>query len=430
MSSPPAISARAAFQHKNFSLYQAARFIQVIGVDMQAVAIAWQVYALTGDPLHLGYIGLAHFVPFVALIVVGGHTADRFDRHRIFAASLVAQGVCALALLTLTWSQNSSVGPIYLVMVVFGGVRAFGMPATQALLPNLVPPEHFTNAVTWSSTVRQVATIAGPAAGGLLYGFAGGAGAVYLTSAISLGLAFGLALGLRPRRVIFESRPASWSTVLAGFGYVWRNRLLLGSMSMDLFAVLLGGAVALLPVYAKDILHVGPSGLGILRSAPAVGAATLAVALAHRPLQRRAGAVMLWCVALFGVATVVFGLSTHFVLSVVALAVLGASDMVSMVVRLTLEQIATPEEMRGRVGAVNGMFIGASNELGEFRAGISASLFGAVPAVVMGGVGTLLVVGLWSRWFPELRRIDRLEVPQAGNDPGGARKLVSSGGAR
>ncbi len=410
MPSPPAISARAAFGHPDFRRYQIARFIQVIGIEMQSVAMGWQVYLLTDDPLHLGYIGLAQFIPFVTLSILGGHTADRYDRHRIFALALVGQTLCALALWGFSLSGMQQVWPIYVVTVGLGTIRAFSMPATQALLPNLVPPEHFTNAVTWGSTVRQIATITGPAVGGLVLGATHGTASVYALEAVSLAAAFSFAVRLKPRPMVREIREVSWSTVLAGFHYVWKQRLLLSTMSMDLFAVLLGGAVALLPVFAKDILQVGPQGMGILRSAPAVGAATMAVMLAYFPLRRRVGLTMLWCVALFGVATIVFGLSRNFALSVGALVVLGASDMVSMVVRMTLEQIATPEEMRGRVGAVNGMMIGASNELGEFESGAVAALLGVTTAVVVGGVGTLLVVALWSWWFPELRKIDTLDA--------------------
>ena len=276
-------------------------------------------------------------------------------------------------------------------------------------MPSLVPAEHFASGVAWSSTVWEIAAIAGPALGGLGYRVFGGAGGVYLSCASLYGAGAVVLLTMRPRIEQMDTRATTLRTLLAGIAYVWQKKVVLGSISLDLFAVLFGGATALLPVYARDILHVGATGLGILRSAPAVGAALMALVIAQRPLRRRAGPVMLACVAIFGVATVVFGLSTSFWLSLVALAVLGASDMVSVVVRSTLVQLQTPPAMRGRVSAVNMVFIGASNELGEMESGLTAAWFGTVPAVVLGGIGACLVVGLWTLLFPELRKVDRLE---------------------
>ena len=277
-------------------------------------------------------------------------------------------------------------------------------------MPQLVPIEHFPNAVALGATVFQVATILGPAVGGVIYGWTKGASAVYATSVVCYIAAVAMALAMKIRTGRLEHRAASLETVLAGFHYVFREKVILGSISLDLFAVLLGGAVALLPVYAREILHVGPWGLGLLRSAPAVGATIMAIALAHRPLRRRAGAVMLMCVAGFGVFTIIFGLSRSLILSLAALVVVGATDMVSIIVRSTVVQIATPQEMRGRVSAVNLLFVGASNEFGQFESGITAQWLGTVPAVVMGGIGTLIVVGTYAWRFPELRNVDRLTV--------------------
>jgi MFS family permease len=391
---------------------------------MQAVAVGWQVYALTGRKLDLGLVGLAQFVPFILFSLVGGHAADRFDRRRILLVCYGLQAACALLLFGFAVRELRDVRLIYAALALFGIARAFSAPAQQALLPHLVPPELFSRAIAVASSVRQVATISGPALGGalwVLYGWGedvpaqaatgakSGASLVYAVSAAAALLALGFLGVMRVRTGRMEPAELSWKTLLAGVRFVRSKRLLLGSISLDLFAVFLGGAVALLPVYAQDILRVGPLGLGLLRSAPAVGATAIAIVLARWPLRRRAGVRMLWCVLGFGVATSVFGLSRSFALSLAALVALGAFDNVSVVVRLTLEQIATPSEMRGRVGAVNMMFIGASNELGDFESGVTAQWFGTIPAVVAGGVGTCLVVALWAWLFPELRRVDRLE---------------------
>jgi len=298
--------------------------------------------------------------------------------------------------------------PIFAVLLLVGITRAFSGPASQALVPQLVPEEHFGNAVAWAASIFQASTVLGPAVGGLIYGWSHGAHSVYGASACVYVASFAFVLMMHVRTGRMEKKDVSIETLLAGFRYVWEEKIILGSISLDLFAVLLGGAVALLPVYAQDILHVGPRGLGVLRSMPAAGAALMAVLLAHRPLQRRSGAVMFVAVAIFGVSTIVFGLSHSLTISLIALFVVGASDMISVVVRSTLVQIATPPEKRGRVSAVNLLFIGASNELGQFESGITAQWMGAVPAVVFGGIGTLVVVGLWSRLFPELRNLDRL----------------------
>jgi MFS family permease len=399
---------RIAFQYPNFRLYQAARFLAIAAAEMQSVAVGWQVYEITKRPLDLGLVGLAQFLPGILLFLVAGHAADRIPRKHIIAACFAGFAVCSALLLVFTMHGLTSVHPIYIILVMIGIVRAFNGPAGQAFLPLLVPEEHFPNAVAWGSSFFQAATIFGPTIGGILYGLSGGPEIVYGVAAVAFVIGFILILFIRVAAVQRPRGSATLQSVLAGFHYVRQNKLVLGTISLDLFAVLLGGAVALLPVYAREILHVGPWGLGILRSAPGVGAVIMAVALAHHPLRRRAGAIMLWCVAGFGVFTIVFGLSRNIVLSLVALLMVGACDMVSVIVRSTLVQLATPDDMRGRVSAVNMIFIGASNEFGQFESGITAQWFGTVPAVVFGGVGTLVVVALWAWMFPQLRKVNEL----------------------
>jgi MFS family permease len=403
----PAASSRVAFHYPDFRLLLGARFASTLATQMQSVAIAWQVYELTHRPLDLGFVGLAQFLPVALLTLVSGQAADRFDRRAIVLLSQTAQVVCSLALFAYARLPSPAVDPIYALLVLLGVARAFNGPANQALLPELVPPEHFGNAVAWSQSSRYVAIILGPSLGGLLYAAFDGPG-VYIASALLFFAAALLTLAIATRTGRLEKREVSVDTLLAGIRYVYRSKLVLGCISLDLFAVLLGGAVALLPIYARDILHVGPTGLGLLRTAPAVGAALMGVVLAYRPLRRRAGASMLASVACFGLATIVFGLSRSFVVSLVALALTGAFDMVSVVVRGTLVQLATPPAMRGRVGAVNVLFIGASNELGEFESGVTAALLGTVPAVVLGGLGTCVIVALFAWWFPELRKVESL----------------------
>jgi MFS family permease len=402
--------AGVAFQYREFRLYQAARFAMTIGMQMQGVAVGWQVYAITRRPLDLGYVGLALFLPAVVFSLLTGHIADRFNRRNVLLACQLLLGLCFFLLLMGARSQSPSVLHIYAVLTIVGACRAFAGPAGAALMPNLVPAPHFPNAVAWSASIWQVSTVVGPALGGIVYGIAGGPASVY---ALSLGLmltAAALVWKIRAPAQVAQPGPTSWERLSAGIRYVWRNKIILGSISLDLFAVLLGGAVALLPVFARDILHVGPAGLGALRSAPGLGALLVALALAFRPLDRRAGPIMLGCVALFGIATIVFGLSRNFAISVAALFIAGACDMVSVFVRQTLVQLTTPDAMRGRVSAVNLVFIGASNELGEFESGLTAAWFGTVPAVVIGGVGTCLVVLACSLLFPELARVDRLSA--------------------
>jgi len=403
----------AAFQFSGFRLYQIARFCIVFCTEMQSVAVGWQVYDITHRPLDLGLTGLAQFLPGVVLFLLAGHVTDRFNRRNLLTLCYAGFALSSAMLLCLAVKlqhlhEAGSVAPIFAVLCLVGAVRSFSMPASRALLPQLVPVEQFQSAVAWNSSIFQFATILGPAMGGLLYAFLRGPAAVYATALLA-----GTIAALTTIRIELQSPPRprerfSLKTVFAGFHYIWNHKLVLGSISLDLFAVLLGGAVALLPVYAKEILVTGPWGLGLLRSTPGIGAAVMAILIAYKPIRRRAGATMLWCVAGFGVFTMVFGFSRNIVLSMISLFFVGAADMVSVVVRGVLIQVETPDEMRGRVNAVDMIFIGASNELGEFESGLAAQWLGAVPAVVLGGLGAVIVTVVWAWMFPELRRADSL----------------------
>jgi MFS family permease len=406
-------SGTAAFQFSGFRLYELARFCIVFCTEMQSVAVGWQVYDITKRPLDLGLTGLVQFLPGMFLFLLAGHAADRFDRRKLLTWCYAGYALSSALLLVVTLRfqvlhRVETVLPIFAILFLVGVVRSFSMPTSRALLPQLVAEEHFQSAVAWNSGIFQCATILGPALGGLVYAIAHGPALVY-----AVALCAGTVSVFTTLRIQMQSKPRprepfAVQTVLAGFRYLWTHKLVLGSISLDLFAVLLGGAVALLPVYAKEILRTGPWGLGLLRSAPGIGAGLMALLIAYQPIRRRAGATMLWCVAGFGVFTIVFGLSRSLVLSLISLVLVGAADMVSVVVRGVLIQLDTPDEMRGRVNAVDMIFIGASNELGEFESGVAAQWLGAVPAVVLGGAGTILVVLLWAWLFPELRKADRL----------------------
>ena len=397
----------AVLRNRDFSVFLVARLLGTLAVQMQTVAVGWQVYELTRDPLDLGLIGLSQFLPFVLLILPAGQLADTRDRRRIITFCYALECICALLLLAVAVRGVTAAAPVFAVMVLFGVARAFQMPTGQALLPNLVPREQFGTAVAINSSTWQIATIAGPALGGLVY--LAGAPVVYASVAALFAMSVALTLMLRaggdrggPRE------PTSLSTLLSGLRFVYRRRVVLGAISLDLFAVLFGGATALLPVYAADVLHVGPDGLGWLRTAPAIGASICGIALSLIPISRRVGRGMFGGVVVFGAATIVFGLSTSFWLSIVALIAMGAGDMVSVYIRHLLVQLETPDDIRGRVSAVNAVFIGASNELGEFESGVTAAWFGTVPAVIVGGIATLGVAALWTRLFPELAHMDRL----------------------
>jgi len=403
---PGSGSLRAVLAHRSFTSFLLARFAGAFAVQMQTVAVGVQIYGLTHDPLDLGLIGLSQVVPFLLFVLVAGQAADRLNRKRIVLACFALLLACSLALAWLTVAGLRSAWPVLAVMVVFGAARAVMGPASQALMPNLVPVALFGNAVGINSAMWQVATIAGPAVGGALYAHSGPA-AVYAAVAVLLAVAVGATAWITaPPQAPPKERP-SWQSLVEGLRFVWRRHTVLGAISLDLFAVLFGGATALLPAYASDVLQVGVEGLGWLRAAPGAGAAVMAAVLTFRPISRHAGRAMFAGVAVFGVATVVFGLSHSFVLSLAALAVLGAADMISVFVRHLLVQLETPDTMRGRVGAVSWMFIGASNEFGEFESGLTAAWWGLVPAVVVGGLATLIVAFAWTRWFPELRRLDR-----------------------
>jgi MFS family permease len=409
--------AAAAFLSRDFLRYQLARVVVILGAEAQALAVAWQVYEITHKAIDLGYTGLVLFLPGLLFILPAGHVADRFDRRQVILVCYALQALCSLALLRFAWTGIHQVWPIFLVLFLIGTGRAFSGPASSALIPDLVPTEHFVNAITWGSAIFQIANIVGPAFGGVLFtlplrGRLHGAALVYsfMLGCIVWFLALILSLRVRPGRM--EHRAISKDVLLAGFRYVARTQVLLGSISLDLFAVLLGGAVALMPIFAQDILHAGPRGLGMLRAAPALGALVVSLWLMVRPIHRGAGAKMLTCVAVFGASTILFGLSRNLPLSLAALFVVGASDMVSVVIRSSMLQLATPPAMRGRVSAVNSLFVGASNELGEFESGLTAQWWGAVRAVVAGGVGSLVITGLWAAFFPTLRRAGAL-TPEA-----------------
>jgi MFS family permease len=400
-------------RHPDFVRYMVGRFCTSIGWQMLTVAVGWQVYSLTHDPLSLGLVGLCEFLPFFALILIGGHVADRVDRQKIVAVAALIESVCVAALLWFSVSGVNRPWPIYVAVAIFGATHAFWAPATQAYVVNLVPRAQLTSAIATSTSLRQIAEISGPALGGIIYLL--GAPVVYATCML---------LFLLTSALTFHIKTPSWTQRTAGgalggrihelfegLRFVLHNRTLLGMISLDLFAVLFGGAVALLPIYAADILHTGTVGLGMLRTAPAVGAAIVGATLAIRPLRNHAGAWMFGGVTVFGLATIVFGLSTSFLLSLAALLLAGAGDMLSIYVRLILVQTHTPEHIRGRVSAVNSMFVGASNELGAFESGVMARLFGTVPSVLIGGCATLAIVGVWAWLFPQLRKVSHLTRP-------------------
>jgi MFS family permease len=397
----------AAFRNAAFMRYWLSRLAATFAVQIQTVAVGWQVYDLTRNPLDLGLVGLSQFLPALALVLVTGAVADRFRRRTIIAVCLTAEAVCAAALLAFTAAGMNAVWMIFVLLAAFGTARAFYNPAQQSLLPNLVPPEILGNAIALNSASWQAATICGPVIGGVLYDVAPELAYGTALALLLVGAALILLVPRRGRRVVPEG--ANWETIVAGFRYIWHEKVVLGAISLDLFAVLLGGATALLPVYARDILEVEASGLGLLRAAQAVGAILVALYLATHRIRDHAGVLMFVFVGVFGLFTIVFGLSAVLWLSVLALAVMGAADMVSVYIRETLIQLWTPDRVRGRVNAVNMVFIGASNELGEFRAGVSAALIGTVPAVVFGGLGTIFVAALWMRLFPALRRARHLD---------------------
>lgn len=418
---PAANGITQLLKNRRYALYLVSRLTLIVATQMLSVAVGWQIYEITGQALALGFSGLALFLPAFVLALPAGHVADRRDRRGIVLVCHLGVTTAASALAWMAYSGVRSLAPIYVVLALLGTIRAFSGPAGQALMPSLVPRASLERAISLGSSTWQLAMIAGPSLGGILYAASHRAAVVYATSATLALVAFGCVLAMGPAETDVAAQapsttrtsaraPASWSTLAAGLRYVWSDKPILGSLTVDLFAVLLGGAVALLPIFAKDVLAIGPWGLGVLRSAPAVGAAFVALVLAWFPLKRRAGVTMFACVLIFGLATIVFGLSKSFALSLGALVVLGAADMVSVVVRSTLVQTRTPDEMRGRVSAVNLVFIGASNELGEFESGVTAAWLGPELSVVVGGVGTCFVVVACVLAFPQLWKVDRLDA--------------------
>src|ERR1700689_4173139 len=390
MDSSPVTATPNALAHRDFRRFLSASFLAILAAEIQSVAVSWQIYSIARTPLALGFVGLAQFLPMMACTIPAGHLADRFDRRLILVVSNLFTAVASGGFLMLALTGTHVLWPFYVVLMLFGAARAFAGPASQSFVPLLVPQDQFPQAVAWNSSTSQVAVIAGPALGGAIYILGPAVDyAICTILFVTIAIVF---IGIQSRGVRYEAEADTtvFERITAGIAYVWRKRLVLGAFSLDLFAVLLGGATALLPIYARDILHVGPLGLGVLRSAPALGAAMLGLALGQMVRrQRHAGLSMLACGAIFGIATIVFGLSRNFGLSMGALFVMGASDMVSVYVRTTLTQLATTDAMRGRVSAVNRLFVGASNELGEFESGVTATWFGTVPAGVIGGVGTL-----------------------------------------
>lgn len=397
----------APFRVRDFSLFFMTRVQAGLAVQMINVAVGWLIYEMTGSAMALGLIGLAIFVPNLLFILAAGHVADRYERRRVLIVCNVVLTLGAMGLFAGVMLKALTPGLIYVLIALIGSARAFTSPAAAALLPNIVPREMFARAVPLNSSANQVSVIVGPALGGLIY-IAGPHVVFLVASLLFIGCTVCL-MAMQARPPAASKNKINWETVTAGFRFIRTNQILLGTITLDLFAVLLGGATALMPIFAKDIFHAGPVGLGLLRSAPAVGAFLTAFALAYFAMNRRVGLRMFQSVAAFGLATIAFGLSTNIYMAMFFLACLGAADMVSIFIRSTLVQMETPDEMRGRVSAVNSIFIGASNELGEFESGALAHFTGPVAAVVIGGVGTLGVTALWMKLFPELRKRDRLE---------------------
>jgi MFS family permease len=391
-------------RHRPFVFYWSARTCAAMGYQMLGVAVSWQMYALTGSAFDLGLVGLTQFLPSAAFMLVAGQIADRYDRRRLLQIWQTVEGLAAAALAVgsvFGWVTKEF---ILAAVFIFGVGRAFDAPTQQTLLPGVVPVSLFPRAVAASASTTQLATITGPAVGGVLYTF--GPTVPYATCCALFFTSIVLLTFVRIERFVSKRSPISFGAFFAGISYIRHNPIVLGVISLDLFAVLLGGTTALLPIFASEIFHTGPEGLGLLRASPAVGALAIMALLTLSPLTRRVGRIMFVSVACFGLATIVFALSTSFVMSMAALAVLGASDAVSVVIRMTLVQIETPDEMRGRVNAVNSLFAGTSNQLGDFRAGTMAAWLGAIPAVLVGGVGILLVVLIWTRAFPALKHVD------------------------
>jgi MFS family permease len=397
----------ALLRHPPFAFLWSSRLLANVGFHMLGVAVGWQLYALTGSALDLGLVGLVQFVPMILLTLIVGQVADRYDRRLIATIFQIVKAAAAVALALGTLGDWQSKTSILAILALLGAARAFENPAMAALVPEVVPRPFIARGMAWVVSANQTAQIVGPALGGFLYAL--GPAAVYATAGALFLLAGTAATLIRNRQPARVREPITIETVFSGIAFIRNRPLLLGMMSLDLFAVLLGGATALLPIYARDILGTGPGGLGLLRSAPAVGALAMSVFLARHPIERALGRVLFRSVMVFGAATVLFGISTDFVLSLATLSILGAADVVSAVIRVSLVQIRTPDAMRGRVSAVHSLFTGTSNQLGAFESGLAAALIGTVPAVLLGGIGTIAVAALWMVLFPELRRIRAFE---------------------
>ena len=397
----------AALRIRDYRLFMIGRVLLLTGTQMQTVAIGWELYERTNSAMVLGGVGLAQVLPMIALTLIAGHVADRSDRKRTMLFSVVLLAFCSLALAVISYHQGAIV-LVYTCLFLIGVARAFLRPASDALMWQLIPASAFTNAATWNSSSFQLATVIGPALGGFAIAALKSATGVYILAAVAALLCFALTVAIREQNTTFSKEPISLKALSAGAKFVWQNQLILAAISLDLFAVLLGGAVALLPIYAKDILQVGPVELGYLRAAPSIGALVMAVSLAHLPPFRKAGPALLWSVIGFGVVTIIFGLSHWLWLSLLMLTFSGALDTISVVIRHTLVQIRTPNHLRGRVAAINSVFISASNELGGFESGLTAALFGPVISVVGGGIGTIVVVIVTVMIWPEIRKLRAL----------------------
>ncbi len=400
-------NSRSLLQHRPFVLFWSARVFSAVAFQIVSVAVGWQIYALTESAFALGMVGLAQFLPMVALTLAAGHVADRHDRRAVISGCQFIEACAAAVLAFGSFSGLLNTTGIFVTVAAVAGARSFENPTMSALLPGLIPAHMLSRAAALSSAAIQTAFIVGPALGGVLYAL--GPNAPYGVAASLFLLAGILSVMIRLERAPLRPQSQGLDSIFSGISFIRSHPAVLGAISLDLFAVLLGGATALLPIYARDILHTGAWGLGMLRSAPAVGALVMSVILTRYPLRRRVGKIMFAAVIAFGAGTIVFALSTSMALSLAALVALGAADVFSVVIRITLVQLSTPDHMRGRVSAVNFLFIGTSNQLGEFESGVTAALFGTVPAVVIGGIGTIVVAVLWMYLFPELRNVDSLE---------------------
>jgi uncharacterized membrane protein len=396
------------FHHRSFVLFWLSRVATTVAIQMQAVAVGWQMYDLTSSALDLGLVGLAQFIPSFLLMLPSGHVADRYDRRRVIQLGQCVEALAVATLTVATATHTISQALIFASVFLIGVGRAFEQPTQQALVPTIVPTDLFPRAVAATGSATKFATIAGPAVGGVLYLIS--PMSVYLVCCALLVAALLLMVAVRAKTVPSVREPVTLTMIFAGFAYIRSNPIILGAISLDLFAVLLGGATALLPIFARDIFGVGAWGLGLLRASPAIGALAMSFVLARWQMRQRVGQLMYYAVAMFGIATIVFGLSRSFPLSILALIVLGASDMVSIVIRQTLVQIETPNDMRGRVSAVNALFVGTSNQLGDFESGVTAAWFGVVPSVLIGGVATILIVLAWKRIFPALFQVDSFDL--------------------